>query len=181
MNRLLLPAILFLSLSGLLRAASLQVGDTAPTVTGTAETGKPLDLGAVYKANKYTVVYFYPKAFTGGCTAQGCSLRDGYDELTKNGVTVVGVSTDNVDTQKSFKEANKFPFTLIADTDKKVMTAFGQSALLSMASREAYLIKDGKIIYKDVQVTANQAQNILNFLSRQPGTAPAAKPAPAAK
>jgi peroxiredoxin Q/BCP len=180
MKRFLLPTALFLALGALLRAAPLQVGDAAPLVTGTAETGQPLDLGAVYKANKYTVVYFYTKAFTGGCTAQGCALRDSYDELTKKGVTIVGVSTDDVATQKSFKETNKFPFSLIADTDKTVVKAFGQSGL-SMASREAYLIKDGKIIYKDTNVTGKQAENILNFLSRE-SAAPAAdaKPAPAA-
>ncbi len=181
MKRLLLSTSLFLALGAFLHAAPLQVGDAAPLVTGTAETGKPLDLGAVYKANKYTVVYFYPKAFTKGCTTQGCALRDSYDELTKKGVTVVGVSIDDVETQKKFKEENKFPFPLIADTDHKVAKAFGQSGLTN-ASREAYLIKDGKIIYKDINQMAPQAENILNFLSREsgaPAAAPAAKPADA--
>ena len=201
MKRLLLSTALFLALGALLRAAasdtanggptkvpatgnpaaraSLQVGDAAPIVTGTADAGKPLTLGDVYKKSTYTLVYFYPKAYTGGCTAQGCSLRDDYDELTKRGVTIVGVSTDKVEDQKGFKELNKFQFPLIADTDKKVIKAFGQSGT-SFASREAFLIKDGKVVYHDSGITSKQGENILNFLSRETGvTAPAAKPADA--
>jgi len=183
MKRLLLPTALFLSLGALLRAAPLSVGDAGPAVTGTAETGKPLDLAATYKANKYTLVYFYPKAFTSGCTTQGCALRDSYDELTKQGVTVAGVSVDDVATQKKFHDEYKFPFPLIADTDKKVVKAFGQAGL-SMASRESYLInQEGKVVYHDTNQTASQATQVLNFLSRQAGApapaAPAAKPADA--
>ena len=59
--------------------AELQVGDNAPEVTGTTETGQTLDLASVYPKQTYTLVYFYPKADTPGCTAQGCSLRDGYE------------------------------------------------------------------------------------------------------
>ncbi len=180
MKRLLLPATLFLALTGaLLRAAPLQLGAAAPVVTATDETGKPFDLAAVYQGSKYTLVYFYPKAFTSGCTTQGCALRDSYDELTKKGVTVIGVSADDADTQKKFKEEYKFPFSLIADTDKKVMKAFGQAGL-NIASREAYLIKDGKVVYHDTNQTGSQAQNILNFLSRE-SAAPATAPAPATK
>jgi peroxiredoxin Q/BCP len=200
MKRLLPPTVLFLVLAALLRAATtpaatgggspdirppatgnssalarLQVGDTAPLVTATADDGKPLDLGELYKKNTYTLVYFYPKAFTGGCTKQGCALRDDFDELAKKGVAVVGVSIDDVETQRRFREENKFPFPLIADTDKKVQKAFGQPGL-GAAAREAYLIKGGKIIYKDTNQTSSQAELVLNFLSRENGT-PAAQPA----
>lgn len=61
---------------------------------------------------------------------------------------------------------NKFAFTLLADTDKKVLKAFGQEPLM-FASREAYLIKGGKIVYKDTGVTAKQAENVLAFLATQ--------------
>ena len=57
-------------------ADSLNVGDAAPLVSGVTDAGTTLNLGEVYKANAYTVVWFYPKALTGGCTKQGCSLRD---------------------------------------------------------------------------------------------------------
>ena len=171
-----LPAALFLSMFSFLRADALKLGDAAPVVSGLAtDAGTTIDLADIYKKNAYTLVYFYPKADTPGCTAQGCSLRDGFDELSKKGVVVLGVSTDTVADQKKFKEKNKFPFLLVADTEKKVIKAFGQSGL-AFASREAYLIKDGKVIYHDTGVTTKQAENVLNFLSRETAVAPVAAP-----
>ena len=145
-------------------AEPLKVGDDAPIVSALTDAGTTLNLGDVYKGNAYTVVWFYPKALTGGCTKQGCSLRDASAELTKHGAAVVGVSTDPVEKQKEFKEVNHFPFPLLADTDKKVVKAFGQSATL-FASRECYVIKGGKIVYKDTGVTDKQADNVLAFLA----------------
>lgn len=160
---------LFSLLTGLVRAEPLKVGDQAPTLSGVTDAGTALDLGKTYSQNAYTVVWFYPKALTGGCTKQGCSLRDADAELKKLGVAVVGVSTDTVEKQKEFKEKNHFPFPLIADPDKKVIKAFGQSATL-FASREAYLVnRAGKIIYKDQGVTDKQAENILKFLATHKG------------
>lgn len=157
---------LFSLLFGFAKAEALNVGDAAPVISGTTDEGATLNLGDVYKKNNYTVVWFYPKALTGGCTKQGCSLRDGAAEFTKKGVAIVGVSVDPIEKQKEFKELNHFPFPLIADTDKKVVKAFGQSALV-VASREAYLIdKSGKIVYKDKGVTDKQAENILAFLNK---------------
>jgi peroxiredoxin Q/BCP len=158
--------LMFSALFGLftkLSAESLKVGDAAPVVAATTDAGTTLDLGDVYAKNKYTVVWFYPNALTGGCTKQGCSLRDASAELTRHGAAVVGVSTDPVEAQKKFKETNNFPFPLLADTDKKVVKAFGQSAVM-FASRECYVIKGGKIVYKDTGVTDQQAANVLAFL-----------------
>lgn len=151
-----------------LSAESLKVGDPAPVVSGVTDNGTTLDLGEVYRSHPYTIVWFYPRALTGGCTKQGCSLRDASDELTKLGATIVGVSTDTVEKQKEFKDTNHFPYPLIADTDKKVLQAFGQTGLL-VASRECYVIKDGKIVYKDKGVTDKQADNVLAFLAGQKG------------
>ena len=145
-------------------AEPLKVGDAAPVVSALTDAGTTLNLGDVYKANAYTVVWFYPKALTGGCTKQGCSLRDASAELTKHGAAVIGVSLDTVEKQKEFKTVNNFPFPLLADTDKKVVQAFGQSAMM-FASRECYVIKGGKIVYKDTGVTDKQADNVLAFLA----------------
>ena len=153
---------------GIAKAASLQVGDAAPTVAALTDSGSTLSLGDVYKKNEYTLVWFYPRALTGGCTRQGCSLRDASTELTQKGVAVVGVSNDPIAKQKEFKDVNHFPYPLLADTDRVVINAFGQVGN-GAAKREAYLIKGGKIIYKDAGVTDKQAENILNFLSSQKG------------
>ena len=152
-------------LTGLARAEALKVGAAAPVVTATADDGKPLNLGDVYKNNAYTLVWFYPKALTGGCTKQGCSLRDAAADLKKHGVAVVGVSNDTVELQKKFKDTNNFPFPLLADTDKKVVKAFGQNGI-AFPSREAYLIdRSGKVVYHDERQTDKQAEKVLAFLA----------------
>ena len=112
---LILPLTLAMSNTA---KAELKVGDNAPAVTGITETGDKLNLGDVYAKQPYTLVYFFPKADTPGCTAQGCSLRDAYEDLTKKGVAVIGVSLDQAEAQKAFKEKFHFPFTLIADPDQ---------------------------------------------------------------
>ena len=158
----------FLAMFSLASAEPLKVGDAAPLVSGITDSGTTLNLGDVYKKNTYTLVWFYPAALTRGCTAQGCSLRDATAELTKKGVAVVGVSTDTVEKQKEFKEVNHFPFPLISDADQKIVKAFGQAGT-GRASREAYLIKDGKIVYKDEKQTEKQAENILAYLATVKG------------
>lgn len=165
----LLTLLATMSLFSLFASAEpLKVGDAAPVVSAVTDAGTTLNLGDVYKNNAYTVVWFYPKALTGGCTKQGCSLRDASAELTKYGAAVIGVSLDSIDQQKEFKAVNHFPFPLLADTDKKVVKAFGQSATL-FASRECYVIKGGKIVYKDTGMTDKQADNVLAFLASQKG------------
>jgi peroxiredoxin Q/BCP len=173
------PTLILMALSSLLfafaRGEPLKVGDPAPAVTGVTETGAKLNLGDVYKQQPYTLVYFYPKADTGGCTAQGCSLRDSYEQLTKAGVAVVGVSLDHADAQKAFKDKYHFPFTLLADPDKAVVGAFGVPTkavpmIGEFAHRSAFLIKDGKIVYTDYKGTTDkQAETILKFLADQKG------------
>lgn len=153
--------------------AELQVGDSAPAVTGVTETGTKLNLGDVYPKQAYTLVYFFPKADTPGCTAQGCSLRDAYEDLTKKGVAVIGVSLDQADAQKAFKEKYHFPFTLIADPDQAVVKAFGVKVKSvigfgSFASREAFLIKGGKVIWADYSAkTSKQAEDVLKVIATQ--------------
>ena len=165
MKNPLILAAMILSLLGLRAAAEpLAVGADAPVLSATSDTGAALDLGALYKQG-LVLVYFYPKADTSGCTAQGCSLRDAYAELTAKGVSVVGVSTDDVAAQKAFREKNRFPFPLIADTEKKVTAAFGVPTTMGFASRQAFLIKEGKVVWRDLKAsTAKQAADVLAVL-----------------
>ncbi len=162
----LVATLLFFSRAS---ADPLKVGDPAPAVTGMTDAGEKINLADVYKKQPYTLVYFYPKADTPGCTKQGCSLRDGYEALTKKGVAVIGVSHDNVAAQKAFKEKYHLPFILVADQDKAVSNAFGvpDYPATSLAHRSAYLIKDGKIIYTDYKgTTEKQADTILAELAK---------------
>jgi len=101
----------------------LQIGEKAPQYLGTDQSGKSHKLSD-YKGKKL-VVFFYPKASTPGCTVEACDLRDNYHRFLEQGYEVLGVSADDAKRQTNFKEKNELPFPLIADTDKKVIEAFG--------------------------------------------------------
>lgn len=101
----------------------INVGDRAPEVLGLNEKGEEIRLSA-YRGRKI-VLYFYPKDNTSGCTAQACDLRDNYAELRRAGYEVIGVSVDNAKSHQRFIEKYTLPFTLIADTDKKLVETFG--------------------------------------------------------
>lgn len=101
----------------------MNIGDKAPETLGFDENGKEIRLSD-YKGKKI-VLYFYPKDNTSGCTAQACSLRDGYEDLRKAGYEVIGVSVDSAASHQKFIAKHSLPFTLIADTDKKLVEEFG--------------------------------------------------------
>lgn len=101
----------------------MNIGDKAPGILGTDQDGKEIRLSD-YKGQK-VVLYFYPKDLTAGCTAQACNLRDNYDALRAKGYAVVGVSIQDEKSHRKFIEKNGLPFPLIADTDLKLVEAFG--------------------------------------------------------
>lgn len=167
--KLLLAAVTFLALSfSLVHAAPLAVGAPAPTPAATNQDGQPLDFAAIYKKG-LTLVYFYPKAGTPGCTAQACSLRDSFADLTAQGIQVIGVSRDSVAAQKKFEQSNKLPFPLVADPDGKVAAAFGvdQIPVVGLDQRESFLIKDGKIAWVTTKAqTAKHADEVRAAVAR---------------
>ena len=101
----------------------IHVGDKAPDFLGVNEKGEEIRLSA-YKGKK-VILYFYPKDSTPGCTAQACNLRDNFSTLQNAGYEIIGVSVDSEKSHQRFIEKNNLPFTLIADTDKKLVTEFG--------------------------------------------------------
>lgn len=171
MNRTSLIALLAITAmpfaSEAAESAPLKVGDSIPSVSCPDQDGKTVELAKV-GAKGILLVYFYPKADTPGCTKQGCSLRDGWAELAKRGVTVYGVSVDSAEAQKKFKEKYNFPFPLLADKDKVVTKAFQSSSLsvaVGYAKRQAYLFEDGKCVMTDYKGhTEDQAQEVIKFL-----------------
>jgi peroxiredoxin Q/BCP len=100
----------------------IKPGDKAPVFEGVDQDGKTVSL-ADYKGKKL-VLYFYPKDDTPGCTAQACSLRDGYALLKKKGIDIIGVSEDPVARHKKFETKYQLPFRLIADVDREVIKAY---------------------------------------------------------
>ena len=112
----------------------LQVGDKVPECLGTDENGRELCLSD-FKGRK-VALYFYPKDLTSGCTAQACSLRDGYGALLAAGYQVVGVSVDPAAQHIKFKAKHELPFPLIADTDHRLVETFGVWGEKSMYGRK---------------------------------------------
>lgn len=137
-----------------LRADELDVGDDAPKVVTTDQDGKKVDLGKVLGEGT-SLVYFYPKADTPGCTKQACNLRDEFSAVTKAGITVYGVSADTEADQKAFLDKFHLPFTLLADKKGEVIAAFGVPTRgdKGLASRHSFLVKDGKVIWRDTKAS----------------------------
>jgi peroxiredoxin Q/BCP len=129
-------------------AGALSVGDAAPNITARDQNGHDVNLADVY-AKGPTLVYFYPKAGTPGCTAQACSLRDAFPDFSSDNIQVIGVSADTVEAQKKFAEEYKLPFVLLADTDLAVAKAFGVPTIpvLGVPKRQSFIVRDGKIAW----------------------------------
>lgn len=137
-----------MAIFGFGNSRAVEVGGGAPEVTALDQDGKVVRFVDVY-AKGMTLVYFYPKADTPGCTAEACSLREAFATLTGNGLQILGVSRDTPEAQKRFQEKYHLPFPLIADTDGKVAEAFGVPRMLGLplSSRQSFLIKEGKVVW----------------------------------
>ncbi|MFD2247236.1 thioredoxin-dependent thiol peroxidase [Pontibacter ruber] len=112
----------------------LKAGDKAPEFEGKDQNGHTVRLSDY--AGKKVILYFYPKDNTSGCTAQACNLRDNYSDLLKDGYEVIGVSIDSEKSHQNFIGKYNLPFTLIADTDKKIVEQYGVWQEKSMYGRK---------------------------------------------
>ena len=155
----------FLDWLGLTQAnESVKVGDHAPDAATRDQNGQPVRLEQLY-SDGFTLVYFYPKASTPGCTAQACSLRDDIEALRDRGVRVIGVSTGSPEAQLRFAEKYRLPFTLLADEDHAVANAFGVRLLLGMPHRQSFLIRGGRVVWRDLSAsTRDQARDVLRVV-----------------
>jgi peroxiredoxin Q/BCP len=102
---------------------TLKAGDKAPNFEALDQSGNIVKLSD-YEGKKL-VLFFYPKASTPGCTMEACNLRDNYQTFLAQGYAILGVSADSAKRQQNFIDKNKLPFPLLADEDKKVISAFG--------------------------------------------------------
>lgn len=163
----ILSAVTATIFTGNALAEPITIGMPLPAVEQMNQDGEVVKLAEV-GAKGFTLIYFYPKADTPGCTKQACSLRDSYATLMDKQVKIFGVSTDKVDSQKAFKTKYKLPFDLLADADSKVVDAFGVPKIVGFAKRQAFLFKDGKLVWNDSSAsTEKQAEDVLKFLATQ--------------
>ncbi len=123
---------------------ALKVGDKAPEFEANDESGKKVALSD-FRGKSPVVLYFYPKAETPGCTAEAKCFRDNWDSIKPLGATVLGVSSDSEEKQKSFKDHHKLQFTLLSDRDKKIREAYDAKGFVIPARITFIIDKDGII------------------------------------
>jgi peroxiredoxin Q/BCP len=103
----------------------LNIGDRMPSFEVKDENGNIVKTEDFIGNGKKTVIYFYPKDNTSGCTAEACSLRDKYENLSAAGYNIIGVSKDSETSHKKFKDKHSLPFTLLSDPSTQMLQAFG--------------------------------------------------------
>ena len=152
----------------------LSIGDSSPTFSYKNEQGTLINIGGPLKKNNYLVIYFYPKDFTGGCTKEACSIRDGYSKLKDKGIEILGISPDDSESHSKFKEKYKLPFELVPDTNNEIAKTFGvygEKRIFGLKKqgiiRTTFIInKESKIvsIIKKVNIKSH-AKQILNEIN----------------
>ncbi len=136
----------------------LKVGIIAPAISAPDQNGINHQLADYL--GKWVLLYFYPRDNTPGCTAEACAMRDNYPHFSKSEIVILGVSTDSVASHDKFVQKFNLPFTLLSDSDKKIVKAYEANGLFK---RVSYLIDPaGKIakVYEKVK-PAEHAEEVL--------------------
>lgn len=127
-------------------AMELKVGDKAPDFTLASADGNPFTLSR-HEQGKACIIYFYPKDFTSGCTAQACSFRDHFEAFRDIGVEVIGISKDSVATHKEFKTKYQLPFILLSDPTGAVAEKYNAKIpFIGMTKRITYLLDSAHVV-----------------------------------
>lgn len=167
--KLILKACFFFFLisgSEYLAAAELKVSDSAPLFKAKTHDAKDFDL--LSRKGAWTVLYFYPKADTPGCTKQACAFRDNIKKIRDQGAEVYGVSADSVQDQAAFHKKHSLNFPLIADEKGKVVELYGtKMPIMKMSKRWTFIIDPElkvRAIEKDVD-PAFDSQRVANQIA----------------
>lgn len=148
----------------------MNIGDRIPEILGLDANGNQVKASDF--AGKKLVIYFYPKDNTPGCTAQACSLTEGYGALRKAGYEIIGVSKDSAASHQKFAAKHAIPFTLITDEDLTLNKAFGvwrEKKLYGKVSmgtvRTTFLVDESGVVSNIITKvnTKDAANQILNL------------------
>ncbi|AWR96915.1 redoxin domain-containing protein [Acidianus sulfidivorans JP7] len=145
----------------------LKIGEKAPLFESVTDSGEKFRLeDFIGKSN--IVLYFYPKDDTPGCTREACAFRDNWDLLKGHDVVVIGVSSDNVESHRKFKQKYNLPFILVSDPDKKIRELYDAKGFI-LPDRVTFVIdKQGVIrhIYKSQMNPENHVKEALKALEK---------------
>ena len=146
----------------------LKIGDKMPHFEVVDQDGKIVTSNDLL--GRKTIIYFYPKDNTSGCTAEACNLRDNYEALIAKGYNVVGVSKDSAASHRKFIDKYELPFTLLADTTTDMQQTFGVWAEKSLYGRkymgtlrQTFIFDEQGILTEIIEKvdTKNHAEQIL--------------------
>ena len=146
----------------------IKIGDKMPVFEVVDQDGKTVKSEDLL--GKKTIIYFYPKDNTSGCTAEACNLRDNSEAMVAKGYNVIGVSKDSAASHKKFIEKYQLPFTLLADTSTEMIQAFGAWGEKSLYGRkymgtlrETFIFDENGVLVEiiDKVDTKNHAAQIL--------------------
>jgi peroxiredoxin len=149
----------------------LRPGETAPAFSARATNGTQVSLTGL--RGQTLVLYFFPKAFTPGCTVETRGFRDNYYNLREHGAEVIGISTDDLETQCRFAERHGVSFPMVADKGREITRAYKVSwPLLRIAKRVTYIVDGDGIIraafHHEFQVHRH-LDDVLKFVARSRG------------
>ena len=147
----------------------LNVGDTAPEIDAETSDGSRFTLSK--QDGLCTVIYFFPKAFTPGCTGETKRFRDNYAEIALAGANIVGISTDDNTTQCRFAESIRAPFPMIGDHDQRISRAYDVLwPLIGLTRRVTYVIGPDRVIQAVFRHEINIEQHrddVLRFINER--------------
>jgi peroxiredoxin Q/BCP len=184
MTRIIYTSVLLL-VTASLASSQVKLGEKVPNFSAIDQDGSTWHLRKHLKSSDYLVIYFYPAAFTGGCTAQACSYRDQKGNLEAVGAQVVGISGDSPETLDLFAKENHLNFRLLSDESGEIADLFGvprndgghtqkeiegktwDLARGTTIQRWTFILdKKGTLIYRDSEVdAAGDSRKVVEFLS----------------
>jgi peroxiredoxin Q/BCP len=145
--------------------SKVQVGDLAPDFSLPDPSNNLVHFADLVKQN-IVVLYFYPKDFSMGCTAEACTFRDNYEAFQQAGVTVVGLSSDSVESHQAFVQRHHLPFLLLSDVDGSVQKTYGVQGLFAdfFPGRITYIIDRRGIVRNVFSSRVNMRAHVSSAL-----------------
>ncbi len=145
----------------------VEVGSVAPDFTLPSQSGEMVSLED-FLGKKPVVLFFYPKDDTPGCTKQACAFRDDFEEFGKLDAEVIGISSDSVESHKSFAARHNLPFILLSDEGGKVRKLYGVPSSFGLfPGRVTYVIDEEGVvrhIFSSQVETARHVEEALGVL-----------------